>query len=278
MNSFDDQLVVNLKNRDQESFHLLFDQYSKRIYSLAFRMCGNKEDAEDVAQQAFFQAYANIGNFNGNSSLYTWLYVITKNLCLRLLENREKSSFYSFEELIQTAQSKVSLENYSIIEKQSYIAQVREGCLLGLLRCLSFYQRIAFILNVLMDLRIKDVAIIIDKSETATSILIHRAKNNLKSFLCRQCSLYDAHNPCHCEDLINFSMHQGWLKKVDDKSPTCPSRIDIAEIEHEINSMKKITLLYNSLADPQDLEAIIETIQKEIEKQSFKIFSKNKVK
>jgi RNA polymerase sigma factor (sigma-70 family) len=275
-NSFDNQLVEKLKNGDQESFALLFDQYSKKIYSLAYKMCGNNEDAEDIVQQTFIQALAHIGGFNGKSSLYTWLYAIAKNLCLRLLENRKRSSFSSLEGLIFSVQAKESPDNFSIAEKQYYINQVKEGCLLGLLRCLSFYQRIAFILNVLLGLKVKDVSIVIGKTENATRLLIHRAKHNLKGFLCRNCSLYDVHNPCHCENLIHFSLKQGWIRIITDKEPAHKLNIDIAEIENEINGMKKMALLYNSLEDPQDLENIVKSIQQEIMKQPYKIFSGKK--
>lgn len=91
--------------------------------------------------------------------------------------------------------------------------QVKDGCLLGLLRCLSLNQRIAFILKVLFDIPIEDVALIIDKSKNSTRILICRARKNLREFLCRNCSLYSEDNHCKCENLILFSLKQGWVEK-----------------------------------------------------------------
>lgn len=277
-NSYENQLVSKLKNGDKESFALLFEQYFRRIYSLAFRMCGNREDAEDIAQKTFIQAFININGFNEESNIYTWLYSITKNLCLRLLEKRKKSSFSSFDELLLTAQSIESPDKFTYVEKQYYISQVKDGCLLGLLRCLSFYQRIAFILNVLLGVKVKDVADIINKSETATRLLIHRAKQNIKGFLCRNCSLYDVNNPCHCENLIEFSMKQGWIQKITDEKLIPQFNNDIMIIENEINNIKKITLLYNSLEDPQSSENIVQKIQREISQKAYSIFSNKKVK
>ncbi|HEX9058651.1 MAG TPA: RNA polymerase sigma factor [Clostridia bacterium] len=278
MNHFEDQLVSKLKNGDQESFTLLFELYGKKIYNLAFKMCGNKEDSEDIVQKTFIQAVLNINNFKEESSVYTWLYTIAKNLCLRLLEKRKKSSFSALDSLIHSVQSKEGLDNFKVIEKQHYISQVKEGCLLGLLRCLSFYQRIAFILSVLLEVKVKDTAIIINKSESAVRILIHRAKQNLKAFLCKNCSLYDVNNPCQCENLINFSIKQNWVRKITGERFMPKSNNDVDAIENEIDSLKKITRLYNSLEDDEPSLNILNLIQKEINDKSYKIFSDKKVK
>lgn len=56
IDSLEKQIVRGLKNVNQESFTLLFDQYSKKRYGLALRMCGNREDAEDIVQKTYVQA------------------------------------------------------------------------------------------------------------------------------------------------------------------------------------------------------------------------------
>lgn len=179
------QLVADVKSGDTRSFEVLYEHYGKRIYLLALRMCGNIEDAEDIVQRTFITAFDNISTFREESGIYTWLYIIAKNLCLRLLENRKKSTFASLDDLIHTAVSQENVQNFPDNEKQYYISQVKEGCLLGLLRCLPFYQRISFILNVLLEVKARDVAQITSKSETATRVLVYRAKQNLKRFLCQ---------------------------------------------------------------------------------------------
>jgi RNA polymerase sigma factor (sigma-70 family) len=241
-------------------------------------MCGNNDDAEDIVQKTFIQTFTNINSFKEESNIYTWLYAITRNLCLRQLEERKKSSFSSFDQLLSTAKSIESPDNFTILEKQYYVSQVKEGCLLGLVRCLSFYQRIAFILNILLEVKVKDIAVVINKSETATRLLIHRGKHNLKNFLCRNCSLYDVNNPCHCENLINFSIMQGWIQKDINESFVQKSDNAVAAIENEINNLRKIVQLYNSLEEYQPMESRLHSIQQKISKESYKIFSFKKVK
>lgn len=186
---------------------IIYSKYSKKIYNLAYRMTGDKEDANDITQETFIQVLKSIDKFRGDSQIYTWLYKIAKNKCLRFLNKKKKSSFKSLEELINNYGSPISGE-ITESEKRTYIQQVKDGCLSGLLRCLSLQQRLAFILNVFLNLPISHIARVIDKSENATRILIHRSKENIKSFLCNNCSLYDSKNKCRCERLINFSLKQ----------------------------------------------------------------------
>lgn len=237
-------------------------------------MCGNREDAEDIVQKTFIQAIIHIKDFKGESSIYTWLYTIAKNLCLKLYKERKRSSFSSIEALIYLVKSSEDSDNLSILEKQYYINQVKEGCLLGLLRCLPFNQRLAFILNVLLEVKVKDAALVIDKSETAVRLLVYRAKQNLKGFLCKNCSIYDKNNPCRCENLINFSIKNGWIEKTTNQNTLSEMYNNIIEIENEISSLKKIIRIYNSLDDNKPLEKRIQAIRKEINKDSYKIFSK----
>ncbi|QTL99008.1 sigma-70 family RNA polymerase sigma factor [Iocasia frigidifontis] len=245
---FSQNMLVNkLKEGDKEAYLFFCDNYSSEIYNLAYKMLGNREDAEDITQDTIVQVYCNIKGFKGNSSLYTWVYRITKNLCLKHLQDKKRSSFSSLEKIIYKEQSEKAAKSFSAIEKKFYINQIKEGCLIGLLKCLSFYQRAVFILNVLFDVEIKYLAQILDKSENATRILIHRSKKNIKSFLCRNCFLYNSNNFCKCENLIEFSLKRGWIEESSpDKVDGIPD-LSLERIENELMGLKKIIYLYKDL-------------------------------
>jgi RNA polymerase sigma-70 factor (ECF subfamily) len=231
-------------------------------------MCGNADDADDITQVTFIQAFRNICGFRGECGIYTWLYSITKNLCLRFLENRKKGTFASLDSLVNSAIMEGDENQYTSFEKKYYINQVKEGCLRGLLRCLPFYQRLSFILHVLLDVGIKDVAVILDKSETAARLLVHRAKRGIKDFLCKNCSLYCKENPCHCENMIGFSLKRGWIQKSPDLS-----MISAQDIEKEIGQLENLMSLYKSLEERKPPKEITELIREEIKKSSSPIFS-----
>jgi RNA polymerase sigma-70 factor (ECF subfamily) len=250
-----------------ENTEIIYKKYSKKIYGFAYRMTGNKDDACDITQDTFIQAIKSLDTFKGESQIYTWLYKIAKNKCLRLLEKRNKTTFLSLQELIDKTSSPVS-DEISETEKMNYISQVKDGCLSGLLRCLSLQQRLAFILNILLGLPLEQVASIIDKSGNATRILVSRSKQNIKDFLCRNCSLYDSKNSCRCENLINFSLKQGWI------SFTNPTRI-----ESEIKDLKNVVSLYKTLQETSPTYEFDKQIQQLLaDKEDFLILNGKKVK
>jgi RNA polymerase sigma-70 factor, ECF subfamily len=87
----DRTLVSRLRQGDQTAFDTLVQQHQKDLFRLAYRMTGNAEDAKDLSQEAFLRAYRGLGTFDGRSSLSTWLYRITVNLCISHLRQRRSS-------------------------------------------------------------------------------------------------------------------------------------------------------------------------------------------
>jgi len=235
-------------------------------------MTGNIDDANDITQETFIQVFKSIDSFKGESQIYTWLYQITKNNCLRFLEKRNKTTFLSLQELVNEVSSPIA-EEILESEKSIYITQVKDGCLSGLLRCLSLQQRLAFILNVLLDLPIEQVASILDKSENATRILIHRSKQNIREYLCINCSLFDSNNHCRCENLINFSLKQGWI------SAKLETNIDNVRIQEEIIDLKNVVSLYKTLKEKTPSAIFNEQLKRLLaDKKDLLILNRKKVK
>jgi RNA polymerase sigma factor (sigma-70 family) len=250
----------------------IYHNYSNKIYNFAYRLTGSKEDAQDITQETFIQAFKAIEKFKGNSQVYSWLYRIAKNNCLRFIQKKKKNSFSSFQKLAVEVGSPV-LEDISESEKSIYISQVKEGCLSGLIRCLSIQQRLAFILNILLDLPIDHVASILEKSENATRILVHRSRQNIKDYLCRNCSIYDSQNTCQCDNLINFSLKQGWI------FPDSEINLNLNQAEKEIKNLKKVISLYKSLQEENIPESYSIQIKHLLtNKNEFLIFNDKKVK
>ncbi len=240
------EFIATLKGRDPDVFSLLYDRYGNRIYNLAYRMTGNAEDASDITQETFLSVYRNIDTFRGDSKLYTWMYAITRHLCYRYFIKQKKTTIVSLENLIHEATDEHIHISLTPAEKQSLLEQVKEGCLTVLLRCLTFYQRMAFILHALLHLPVRDVSAILEKSEGATRVLVFRARDNLKKFLCSNCSLYDPANPCRCENLIGFSLRNGWIS-LDSGRKHRLETIDTRKIEGEIRTIRSVIELYTSL-------------------------------
>ena len=72
-------------------FDRIVEEHSSFVYNVAFRMMGNPQDAEDVAQEAFISAYRAFERFRGESKVTTWLYRITVNAALMRLRKEKKA-------------------------------------------------------------------------------------------------------------------------------------------------------------------------------------------
>jgi RNA polymerase sigma-70 factor, ECF subfamily len=86
----DAQLVAQAQNGDLPAFEELVKKYQREIYSLACRMVSDPEEAKDLAQQAFMQAFIHIRSFRQDAQFRTWLFRIAINQCYNFLKNRKK--------------------------------------------------------------------------------------------------------------------------------------------------------------------------------------------
>jgi len=82
----DFEVIRRVLNGETAAFELLVRQYQQTIFRLALRMTRNAEDASDLTQEAFVQAYRSLAGFHGQSGFSTWLYRIAVNLCLNHLK------------------------------------------------------------------------------------------------------------------------------------------------------------------------------------------------
>ena len=92
-------LVVAVKNGEDRAFEILVNRYKARILSLAFRITRNHEDAQDVTQQSFQNAFVHLQKFQGESSFPTWLTRIAINEALMCLRKNRVSRAVSLEDV-----------------------------------------------------------------------------------------------------------------------------------------------------------------------------------
>ncbi len=82
------ELVTRARSGDREAFAELIEPYRDRLYAMVFGLLGNRQDAEEVCQEAFLKTFWKIAGFRGDALFYTWLYRVALNLCYRRLKTR----------------------------------------------------------------------------------------------------------------------------------------------------------------------------------------------
>src|SRR5947199_1921981 len=86
-------LVRRLQQRDERAFQEVVRLYQHKVFNLVFRMIGNREEAEDVAQEVFVTVFKAIDSFRGESKLSTWLYRIAANQCKNRIKYLGRRSY-----------------------------------------------------------------------------------------------------------------------------------------------------------------------------------------
>ncbi|QDT01367.1 RNA polymerase sigma factor [Adhaeretor mobilis] len=96
----DDQAIAAVRAGDTQAYGPLVEKYQDRLFNTLLRVAGSREDAADLVQDAFVQAYVKLDAFRGDSQFYTWLYRVGMNLALshrRHRKNRESRATRSLE-------------------------------------------------------------------------------------------------------------------------------------------------------------------------------------
>ena len=86
-----------------QAFELLVGQYQGKVFRLAYSILGNRAQAEDAAQEALLRAWRALETYNGQASISTWLYAITRNTALSLREYHARRVMTPLEEIAEPA-------------------------------------------------------------------------------------------------------------------------------------------------------------------------------
>jgi RNA polymerase sigma-70 factor, ECF subfamily len=180
----ENELLHGLRRRDQLACTCLLKNYAPRLLRLAGQLMGDSDEAEDVLQEAFIRACDRIDTFRGESGLGTWLHRIVINTALMRLRQRRP--------LIDSgdlASSDLQDADWHSVahEPVEPSAEVLESELLDALgnaiMRLPPSLRTAFILRDVEDLSTREAAALLDISESALKVRLHRARLALRQEL-----------------------------------------------------------------------------------------------
>jgi RNA polymerase sigma-70 factor (ECF subfamily) len=176
------ELVQRAKDGDKAAFEELVTANQRGVYSLALRYIGNREDALDISQEAFFRAYKSLPFFNGDCAFSTWLYRLTINVSIDFLRTAKRKGATPFSALGEPDQVLVVPDTRHSPEKEAELSELKEA-LAEALKTLSDEHRAVFILRAVHELSYTEIAEILELEEGTVKSRLSRARDKLKQEL-----------------------------------------------------------------------------------------------
>ena len=153
-----------------DSFDQIYQTYFDPVYRYALSLSGNPQDAEEITQETFFKAMRSLDQFQGKSSLKSWLCAIAKNIWLS--ERRKKKA--------QPIDDAIPLADPSIGPEEAIARQDESMRIHRLLHHLDEPCREVFTLRTLGQLSFRDIGELFGKSENWACVVYHRARAKIK--------------------------------------------------------------------------------------------------
>jgi RNA polymerase sigma-70 factor, ECF subfamily len=179
------KLVDAARGGDVGAFEQLVKRYDRNVFRIAQHITQNREDAEDVVQDAFLKAFQNLGQFQGQSKFYTWLVRIAVNEALMRLRRRRPERMVSIDEDVKTEDDSIPREiadwspNPEQLYNQGELKEILQKTIQGLPP--SF--RTVFILRDVEGLSTEETADALGLSVPAVKSRLLRARLQLRERL-----------------------------------------------------------------------------------------------
>ena len=179
------RLIRRLKDRDERAFSELIEEQGDRVFNLCFRMLGNRQEAEDLAQEVFITVFKSVDSFRGDSKLSTWLYRIASNLSknrIKYLARRHDRSKVEFDEGIDRNAASDSLTSPKQAKRpdENMEGQQLEQIMQQAISELEEDHRILIVLRDIEELSYDEICEITDLAEGTVKSRLHRARLALR--------------------------------------------------------------------------------------------------
>lgn len=184
-------LVRRLCEHDERAFSEFVRAYQNQIFNLVFRMLGNRQEAEDVAQEVFITVFKNIHNFRGECRLSTWLYRVATNHCrnrIKYLARRKTQEHREYQDELAKVQPQSAIAGRPTTGQVERPDEMAEGLQMEELvqraiRQLDDDHREVLVLRDIQNLAYQEICEITGLPQGTVKSRLHRARLALKEKL-----------------------------------------------------------------------------------------------
>lgn len=168
----DERLQINkVLKGDTSAFGYFVDTYQDMAITIAYRVCGNKQDAEDIVQNAFVKAFHNLHTFRSDSKFSTWFYRIVYNTAV----TETRTSAYNTE-FVDYKATEIN-EAYSEFDTMGMVEEKeRHEIVNAVMDKMPRDESVMLTLYYLEDNSVKDIVLITGLTESNVKVKLHRAR------------------------------------------------------------------------------------------------------
>jgi RNA polymerase sigma-70 factor (ECF subfamily) len=168
------ELLEACRRSDPGAFEELVERTHRQVYTLAYRLVGDRHEAEDVVQEAYLRAYRALPGFRGDARFETWLYRIVANAAMTHLRRRGRFGELLAEghpAALREPEARTAEETLGDAEVKRALAALPEG------------QRVVVVLKDVYGFSCQEIGDHIGISEGAVKVRLHRARRRLKELI-----------------------------------------------------------------------------------------------
>ena len=170
-NLTDEQLMLLINKGDLKLMQLLFDRYNVRLFNYCLKLTKNRVASEDIMQETFYKVIRHRQSFK-NKTFSAWVFTITRNLCYDYLK-KTKTNQLQTESLSDDSEHNLKEDN----QTKERIKQLNKA-----LDQLDAFDRELIVLSRYQRMKYKEIAEVLDASESAIKTRMHRALQKLKTY------------------------------------------------------------------------------------------------
>ena len=206
------EIIKQAQEGDINASQSLFCSFQDQLKSYLFRITANRADAEDIAHDTFIRAFDKLNTFEYKSSLKTWVFQIATNLTYNQMKRRTK-----WTEDVSEKAKRLVLNNPFLAIKIERTAQMSafgkyeikehiDTCFTCIAKNLPIENQVALLLKDIYDFSVKEIMLILNKSEGQTKYYLKTARKTMTDIFDRRCALVNKNGVCHqCTEL------NGWF-------------------------------------------------------------------
>lgn len=184
-NERDKALVARAIDGDRAAFGELIELYQKRAYAVAYGILRNRDDAWDVAQEAFVKAYRNLDRFEGSSAFFTWIYRITYNLAIDHIRSKGRRDVVLVDESreLESALQNQGKPTFAVDPGKMTDRAELTKVLHEAMSALSEKHRAVIVLREVEGLSYEEIADVLGVAKGTVMSRLFHARKNLQSIL-----------------------------------------------------------------------------------------------